>query len=209
MPDTAPLRVALTGSIAMGKSTVAQMIRDEGVHVFDADAAVHAMYARNGRAVAAVGNLFPDAIVDGAVDRTRLAAAVFGNKDAIKALEAIVHPLVHDEQRRFLEDAIGRGDPLVGFDIPLLFEGNRAREFDAVIVVSASAQQQRERALDRPGMTTEKFENILARQVPDEEKRNRADFVISTATSLDDTRLAVKEVIEQLRRRIINGTSKT
>jgi dephospho-CoA kinase len=201
MPDRLPLRIALTGSIAMGKSTVAQMMRDEGIAVFDADAAVHEMYARKGRAVAPVGRRFPDAIVDEAVDRTRLAQLVLGDSEAIKALEAIVHPLVHDEQRRFLEQAAQRDDLVVVFDIPLLFEGNRAKEFDAVIVVSASPEQQRERALDRPGMTAEKFESILARQVPDEEKRRRADFVISTGSTLDDTRLAVKGVVEQLRQR--------
>ena len=201
MPDRLPLRIALTGSIAMGKSTVAQMMRDEGIAVFDADAAVHKMYARKGVAVAPVGRRFPDAIVDEAVDRTRLAQLVLGDSDAIKALEAIVHPLVHDEQRRFLEQAGQRGDPVVVFDIPLLFEGNRAQEFDAIIVVSASPEHQRERALSRPGMTAEKFESILARQVPDEEKRRRADFVISTGTTLDDTRLAVKRVVEQLRQR--------
>ena len=201
MPDKQPMRIALTGSIAMGKSTVAQMLRDEGIAVFDADAAVHEMYAVNGRAVSPVGERFPDAIVDEAVDRTRLAAAVLGNTEAMKALEDIVHPLVHEEQRRFLDQAAQRGDPIVVFDIPLLFEGNRPAEFDAVIVVSASPEQQRERALGRPGMTTEKFESILARQVPDEDKRRQADFVISTATSLDDTRLAVKKVLEQLRHR--------
>jgi dephospho-CoA kinase len=201
MPDRLPLRIALTGSIAMGKSTVAQMMRDEGIAVFDADAAVHKMYARNGPAVTPVGRRFPDAIVDEAVDRTRLAQLVLEDSEAIKALEAIVHPLVHDEQRRFLEQAGQRGDPVVVFDIPLLFEGNRAQEFDAIIVVSASAEQQRERALSRPAMTAEKFESILARQVPDEEKRRWADFVISTGTTLDDTRLAVKRVVEQLRQR--------
>jgi dephospho-CoA kinase len=201
MPDRLPLRIALTGSIAMGKSTVAQMMRDEGIAVFDADAAVHKMYARKGVAVAPVARRFPHAIVDEAVDRTRLAQLVLEDSEAIKALEAIVHPLVHDEQRRFLEQAGQRGDPVVVFDIPLLFEGNRAQEFDAIIVVSASPEQQRERALSRPGMTAEKFESILARQVPDEEKRRRADFVISTGTTLDDTRLAVKRVVEQLRQR--------
>ncbi len=207
MPDRLPIRVALTGSIAMGKSTVAQMIRDEGIAVYDADAAVHEMYSKGGRAVQAVGALFPDAIIDEAVDRTKLAQHVLGNKEAMKALEAVVHPLVHDEQRKFLQHAVQRGDPVVVFDIPLLFEGNRANEFDAVVVVSASEQQQRERALARPGMSAEKFESIVARQVPDEEKRRRADFVISTGTSLDDTRLAVKRVVDQLRHQAIKESS--
>jgi dephospho-CoA kinase len=209
MPEKCPLRIALTGSIAMGKSTVSQMIRDEGVPVFDADAAVHRMYSKGGRAVEAVGMVFPEAIDNGAVDRNKLAEIVLRDKQAIKALEAIVHPLVHDEQRRFLELAAEQGEPVTVFDIPLLFEGKRETEFDAVIVVSASASQQRERALSRPGMTTEKFESILVRQVPDEEKRRLADFVISTGVSLDETRFAVKQVIRELRKRATQGCQDT
>lgn len=196
-----PLRVALTGSIAMGKSTVSEMFRNAGIPVFDADATVHEMYARGGRAVPMIAAHFPDAIVDGAVDRTKLSKLVLNDPDAIRMLEQIVHPLVHEEQRRFLDSARQAGVGLVLFDIPLLFEGNRTDEFDAVIVVSAPAAVQRERALARPGMTCEKFESILARQLPDEEKRRRADHIISTGVSLDDTRLAVKQVISELRQR--------
>ncbi len=199
--DKRPLRIALTGSIAMGKSTVSQMIRDEGVPVFDADATVHELYTKGGRAVPMIAKHFPDAIVDDAVERTKLSALVLNDHDAIRLLENIVHPLVHDEQRRFLETAARTGAALVVFDIPLLYEGDRANEFDAVIVVSAPAAVQRERALARPGMTREKFEAILARQVPDQEKRRRADFVVSTGVSLEDTRVAVKKVISELRRR--------
>jgi dephospho-CoA kinase len=185
----------------MGKSTVSQMIRDEGVPVFDADATVHELYTKGGRAVPMIAKHFPDAIVDDAVERTKLSALVLNDHDAIRLLENIVHPLVHDEQRRFLETAARTGAALVVFDIPLLYEGDRANEFDAVIVVSAPAAVQRERALARPGMTREKFEAILARQVPDQEKRRRADFVVSTGVSLEDTRVAVKKVISELRRR--------
>ena len=199
MAEKGPFQVALTGSIAMGKSTVSQMFRDEGIPVFDADAAVHEMYAKGGRAVPMIAVHFPDAIVDDAVERMRLSKLVLNDPDAISKLEQLVHPLVHEEQRRFLEAATQAGAPLVLFDIPLLYEGNRTNEFDAVIVVSAPAAVQRERALARPGMTSEKFESILARQVPDKEKCRQADFVISTGVSLDETRLAVKQVISELR----------
>ena len=201
MAEKGPFQVALTGSIAMGKSTVSQMFRDEGIPVFDADAAVHEMYAKGGRAVPMIAVHFPDAIVDDAVERMRLSKLVLNDPDAISKLEQLVHPLVHEEQRRFLEAARQAGAPLVLFDIPLLYEGNRTNEFDAVIVVSAPAAVQRERALARPGMTSEKFESILARQVPDKEKCRQADFVISTGVSLDETRLAVKQVISELRHR--------
>jgi dephospho-CoA kinase len=193
--------VALTGSIAMGKSTVSQMFRDQGIPVFDADAAVHTMYAKGGRAVEAIAEHFPQAIVDGAVDRTILSRLVVNSPDAIRRLEGIVHPLVHQEQERFVQEAARSQTPMIVLDIPLLFEGNRSREFDVVIVVSAPAAAQRERALARPGMTEEKFDAILARQVSDEEKRRRADFIISTGVSLDDTRIAVKKVIGELRKR--------
>lgn len=201
MADLMPLRVALTGSIAMGKSTVSQMFRDEGIPVFDADAAVHNLYARGGRAVNAIAEQFPEAIVDGMVDRTILSRLVLNSPDAIRQLESIVHPLVHQEQARFIQEAARTRTPIVVLDIPLLFEGNRSREFDAIIVVSAPPAAQRERALARPGMTEEKFEAIVARQVTDEEKRSRADFVISTGVSLDETRLAVKKVIGELGKR--------
>lgn len=193
--------MALTGSIAMGKSTVSQMFRDEGIPVFDADAAVHTLYARGGRAVAAIAEHFPEAIVDDAVDRTVLSRLVLNSPDAIRRLERIVHPLVHEEQERYVQEAARSHTPLIVLDIPLLFEGNRSREFDVVIVVSAPPAAQRERALARPGMTEAKFDAIVARQVSDEEKRQRADFVISTGVSLDETRLAVKKVIGELRKR--------
>lgn len=200
MADRTTLKVALTGSIAMGKSTVSQMIRDLGVPVFDADAAVHDLYAAGGKAVKQLRGAFPEAIVEGAVDRTRLSALVVGKPEAMARLEQIVHPLVHAAQDDFLRRAAEAGEPLVVFDIPLLFEGNRAGEFDAVLVVSASARQQRDRALARPGMTVEKFEAILARQMPDTEKCKRADHVIPTGGSLDETRAAVAAALDDLKR---------
>lgn len=193
------MTVALTGSIAMGKSTVAQMMRDEGIPVFDADAAVHELYREGGKAVEPLRNLFPTAIVDDAVDRARLATEVLNDKMRMAQLESIVHPMVHDLQDEFRNAARSTGELVVVFDIPLLFEGNRAPEFDAVIVVSAPAHEQRTRALARPGMTDEKLNAIIARQVPDADKRRRADFIISTGTSLDETRKAVKDVIAKLR----------
>lgn len=205
MTERAMLKVALTGSIAMGKSTVAGMIRELGVPVFDADAAVHELYAAGGKAVEPVGSLFPDAIVDGAVDRTRLSGLVVGKPDAMARLEQVVHPLVHAEQDEFLRDAKEQAQSLVVFDIPLLFEGNRADEFDAVLVVSAPADKQRERALARPGMTVDKFEAILARQVPDADKCARADYVIPTGGSLDETRTAVITALDDLKQQAKAG----
>lgn len=199
MSERRIFKVALTGSIAMGKSTVAGMIRESGVPVFDADAAVHQLYARNGKAVPLIAEAFPEAIINGMVDRKRLSSLVLNNPEAIARLEGIVHPLVHEEQTGFLEQCMNQGHDIVVFDIPLLFEGGRAREFDAVLVVSATADQQQQRALAREGMTVEKFRAIVARQVPDAVKRQQADFVISTSISLEDTRRAVDNVVHQLR----------
>lgn len=204
MAERPMLKVALTGSIAMGKSTVASMIRELEVPVFDADAAVHELYAAGGKAVEPVRALFPDAIVDGAVDRTRLSGLVVRRPEAMAKLEQVVHPLVHNEQDEFLREA-HQGQPIVVFDIPLLFEGNRADEFDAVLVVSAPAEKQRERALARPGMTVDKFEAILARQVPDADKCARADYVIPTGGSLDETRVAVVAALDDLKRQAKAG----
>jgi dephospho-CoA kinase len=195
------LKVALTGSIAMGKSTVAQMFRAAGVPVFDADAEVHRLYAKGGKAVKTVKALFPDAIVNGSVDRTILASMVLNNSEAIKKLEAVVHPLVRASQNCFLADALSNGAPLVLFDIPLLFETGRADEFDVVLVVSAPAEIQRARALGRKDMTSEKLDAILARQVSDSEKRLRANHVISTGTPLKDTNRQVLDIIAELKNR--------
>ncbi|MBX3593637.1 dephospho-CoA kinase [Sphingomonas sp.] len=185
--------LGLTGSIGMGKSTVAAMFADEGVPVFDADAAVHALQGPGGRLVAAIEAEFPDTTSDRGVDRTALGEAVFGNPEAFRRLEGIVHPAVAHERNTFL--ARHADAPLVVLDVPLLFEAGGWRQVERIAVVSAPAGVQRARVLARPGMTAERFESILARQMPDSEKRTRADFVIPTGGSLDDTRDAVRAVI--------------
>lgn len=192
--------IGLTGSIGMGKSATAQMFREEGVRVYDADAAVHAIYAQGGSAVAPVGALFPDAIVDGAVDRTRLSQAVLNDAEALKKLEAVVHPLVALEQQKFMAEARAAGADLVVLDIPLLFEKGGEKRVDAVVVVSAPEEVQRERVLARAGMTPEKFEAILSKQTPDAEKRARADHVIDTSQSFDHARAQVRAVLDALRK---------
>lgn len=198
MADASVLRAALTGSIAMGKSTVADMLRDAGIPVFDADAVVHRLYARGGAAVEPVGRLFPSAVKQGAVDRAALSTQVLNDSGAMKKLEAVVHPLVRHEQDVFMESVESAGNKIAVFDIPLLFETGRADEFDAVLVVSAPYEVQRARALSRPDMSEEKFEAILARQVPDENKRAAATHVISTDVPMDDTRAQVLAIVEEL-----------
>lgn len=190
--------LGLTGSIGMGKSTVAQMFRDEGAPVYDADAAVHALYAAGGAAVGPVGEAFPAAIVDEAVDRDRLSKLVLKDAEALKRLEHIVHPLVGAAQMQFLDDARRAGAAVVVLDIPLLYEKGGAARVDVVAVVSAPAEAQRARVLARPGMSVEKFEAILAKQVPDAEKRARADFVIETGGSFEETRAQVRAVLKAL-----------
>lgn len=188
--------VGLTGSIGMGKSTTAAMFAEAGIPVHDADATVHRLYS--GRAAPLIEAAFPGTVVGGTVDRERLGKAVIGNGDAMKALEAIVHPLVREEETAFLDKAREQGAPFVILDIPLLFETGGEKRVDAVIVVSADADIQRRRVLERPGMTDEKFEAILARQVPDAEKRKRADFIIDTGHGLDAARAQVQDVVAAL-----------
>ena len=186
-------RLGLTGSIGMGKSTVAAMFADEGIPVFDADATVHRLQGPGGEAVAAIEAAFPGTTGAGGVDRPALAAAVLDDDAAMKRLEAIVHPAVAAERAAFLA---AHGDaPLVVFDIPLLFETGGERAVDAVAVVSAAPDVQRARTLARDNMTPAKFDAILARQLPDAEKRARADFVIPTDVALDRTRETVRHVI--------------
>ncbi|MBI1404853.1 MAG: dephospho-CoA kinase [Caulobacter sp.] len=191
--------VGLTGSIGMGKSTTARLFAEEGTPVYDADAAVHQLYARGGAAVAPLEEEFGDVVVDGAIDRERLSARVVGDPDAMKRLEAIVHPLVGASRVGFFEAARASGADIVVLDIPLLFETGGEKAMAAVVVVSAPADMQRERVLARPGMTAEKFEAILARQTPDAEKRARADFVIDTSRGVDHARDQVREVLATLR----------
>ena len=191
--------VGLTGSIGMGKSAVSQMFRDNGVPVWDADAAVHELYAPGGKAVGPVAERFPAAVIDGAVDRDRLSGEVLGNDSAIKDLERIVHPLVGEHRLAFFAEAEKGGHDLVVVDVPLLFETGGEARMDSVVVVSARPEQQRERVLARPGMSEGKFENILSRQTPDAEKRARADHVIDTSTSLEETAAAVGQLVGLLR----------
>jgi dephospho-CoA kinase len=191
--------IGLTGSIGMGKSTVAAMFAEEGAPRFDSDAAVHALYAPGGAAVEAVEAAFPGVTKDGAIDRVALSARVVGNAEAIKQLEAIVHPLVRQAQVEFLRANRDLGARYVVLDIPLLFESGGVNFVDKTVVVSAPADVQRARVLARPGMSEEKFEAILARQMPDAEKRARADFVIDTSGGFDHTRAQVRAVLDALR----------
>lgn len=192
--------IGLTGSIGMGKSATAQMFRDEGVRVYDADAAVHAIYEKGGAAVEPVEAAFPGVVVDGAIDRARLSKAVLDDADALKKLEGIVHPLIAQQQATFLADARAAGADLVVLDIPLLFEKGGDKRVDAIVVVSAPTDVQRERVLARPGMSPEKFEAILAKQTPDEEKRGRAHHVIDTGKGFDHARAQVRSVLDALRK---------
>lgn len=188
----------LTGSIAMGKSQTAKMFAARGIPVFDSDAAVHELYAPGGEAVEPLRVLTPDAIVDGGIDRGKLAALVQADPGLLKKIEAVVHPLVKARQLAFLADAETRSDMAV-LDIPLLFETGREKEVDLVIVVSADTVLQRERALARPGMSAEKLDFILSRQLPDAEKRARADYVIDTSVGLAETAREVDQVIARIR----------
>jgi dephospho-CoA kinase len=190
--------IGLTGSIGMGKSTVASMFAEEGAPCFDSDAAVHALYAPGGAAVASVEAEFPGVTKDGAIDRVALSTRVVGDSQAIRALEEIVHPLVRQAQLAFLQAQRDAGARYVVLDIPLLFEGGGDTLVDKVVVVSAPEDVQRARVLARPGMTAEKFEAILARQTPDAEKRARADFVIDTSGPFEATRAQVRAVLDAL-----------
>jgi len=185
--------VGLTGSIGMGKSTVAAMLRDLGVPVFDADAAVHELQGPGGALVAAIESAFPDTTGAMGVDRGKLGPLVLGDDAAMARLESIVHPAVAAQRGDFLE--AHRSAPLVVFDIPLLFEKGSAQGMDAVIVVSAPADIQRARVLARPGMSPAKLDAILARQMPDSEKRARATFIVETGVSLASTQARLAQVV--------------
>ena len=187
------IKLALTGSIGMGKSTVADMFERAGVPVFDADAVVRELQAKDPEIIASIGRRFGGTVSNGVIDRDALSRAVLGFPAELEALEAIVHPAVQSARSRFLEQNAHR--PALLFDIPLLFETKGEAAFDKVIVVSAPADVQRERVLSRPGMTREKFEAILERQMPDEEKRRRADFVIDTGADLSTTERQVGDIL--------------
>jgi dephospho-CoA kinase len=191
--------LGLTGSIGMGKTTTAQMFRDAGVPVYDADAAVHALYQPGGQAVAPIAEAFPGVVgATGAVDRLALRTALGTDAAAWKRLESIVHPLVQQAQTAFLAKARDEGRTVVVLDIPLLFENGGEKMVDAVVVVSAPKAVQRERVLARPGMTPEALNAILAKQTPDAEKRAKADFIINTGLGLDEARQQVRALLDAL-----------
>ncbi|QQQ17577.1 dephospho-CoA kinase [Brevundimonas vitis] len=187
--------LGLTGSIGMGKSTTAALFAEMGAVVWNADEAVHALYAPGGAAVAPIDAAFPGVVSEGAVDRTRLAAALGSDPAAFARLEAIVHPLVAMGRMQQLQAAAAAGVKLAVLDIPLLFETGGERSVHAVVVVTAPPEVQAERVLARPGMTRERFEAILARQVPDAEKRRRADFIVDTGQGMEAARTRVREIV--------------
>ena len=186
--------LGLTGSIGMGKSATATLFRELGVPVHDADATVHALY--RGRAAPAIEAAFPGTVTDGAVDRTKLGAAVIGQPERMKALERIVHPMVREEEEAFLRGALEAGTPLAVLDVPLLYETGGEARCDAVVVVSAPATIQAGRVLGRPGMNAEKFAGLLAKQMPDAEKRARADFIVDTGAGFAKARAEVARIVQ-------------
>ena len=190
------IKLGLTGSIGMGKSTTAQIFADRGVPVYDADAVVHQLY--QSEAVPLIAEAFPEAVIDGQVDRKILSASVLGKPDELKKLENIVHPLVHAKEQQFLRDAEAKGAKLVVLDIPLLFETGGTHRVDKILVVSAPYEMQRERVLSRENMTEEKFQSILARQMPDAEKRAKADFIVDTGQDKEFARQQVSDILEKL-----------
>lgn len=196
--------LGLTGSIGMGKTTTAQMFADEGCAIFNADAAVHALYARGGKAVPLIKAVFPDAVIDFAVDRKRLGHHMRADPLNLKVLESFIHPWVAEIRAQFMEAAKEDKIDIVVFDVPLLFETGGDKNVDYTVTVSAPAEIQRQRVMAREGMTEALFEMLLSRQMPDAEKRKRADFVLSTATSLSDTRKQVQTLLNQLRELPLN-----
>jgi dephospho-CoA kinase len=188
--------LGLTGSVGMGKSTTARFFAEEGVPVHDADAVVHRLY--DGEAAPAIEAAFPGTTAGGKVDRDRLAACVLGDSAALKRLEAIVHPLVQEAERRLLAEAETRGEKVAVLDIPLLFETGGEKRVDAVVVVSAPPDVQRSRVLERPGMTADKLDAILAKQMPDDEKRRRADFVVDTSRGFAAARADVRAILNAI-----------
>lgn len=188
--------IGLTGSIGMGKSTTAALFADEGVPVNDADMVVHDLY-RN-EAVKPISEVFPDAVVDGIVDRQLLSRNLAKNPANFKTLEGLVHPLVRAKEVMFLDHHREQGTPIVLLDIPLLFETGGEARMDKIVVVSCAPEMQRQRVLSRPGMTQDKFETILLRQMPDAEKRRRADYVIDTGHGIDSARAQVRSILNEL-----------
>ncbi len=189
------LILGLTGSIGMGKSTTAKLFEEAGVPVYDADAAVHKLY--EGEAAPAIEAAFPGTTADGKVDRAKLSASVVHDPAAIKRLEQIVHPMLGASRQKFFDDAEKAGAPVVVVDVPLLFETGGEKRIDAVVVVTTSPELQRERVLARGTMDEEKFNSILARQMPDAEKRKRADFVVDTSHGLDPVRTRIRDILAE------------
>jgi dephospho-CoA kinase len=187
--------LGLTGSIGMGKSTTAKLFAEAGVPVYDADATVHMLY--EGEAVPAIEAAFPGTTVDGKVDRNMLSARVVHDPAAIKQLEQIVHPMLGASRQKFLDDAERSGAPVAVVDVPLLFETGGEKRVDAVVVVTTTPELQRQRILARDNMTSEKLDAILARQLPDAEKRRRADFVVDTSDGLDPVRLRIRDILNE------------
>ncbi len=192
------LVLGLTGSIGMGKSTTAKLFVEAGVPVYDADATVHQLY--EGEAAAAIEAAFPGTTVNGKVDRTLLSPRVVHDAEAMKRLERIVHPMLRAHHQKFLDDAERSGAPVAVVDIPLLYETGGENRVDAVVVVTTAPETQRERILARDGMTPEKLDAILTRQLPDAEKRKRADFVVDTSHGLEPVRAQIREILEQARK---------
>lgn len=190
------LLLGLTGSIGMGKSTTARLFEEAGVPVYDADATVHKVY--EGEAVPAVEAAFPGSTVDGKVDRQKLSALVVNNPEAMKRLETIVHPMLRSHQLKFLSDAEKSGAPVAVLDVPLLYETGGENRVDAVVVVTTAPDVQRERILARDNMTPDKLDAILARQLPDEEKRKRADFIVDTSHGLEPVRQRISEILREV-----------
>jgi len=203
MSATDPFRLGLTGSIGMGKSTTARMFASRGIPVYDADATVHRLYS--GEAAILIEQAFPGTTGPKGVDRSKLSAEVVGKPDAMKQLEAIIHPLAHLEERKFLEAAQLEGHEIVLLDIPLLFETGGVDRVDAIIVVTAPAEEQRRRVLARPDMNEEKFKAILAKQTPDAHKRQHCDYVIDTGRGMEHAKARVDEIIQEVREKLKQG----
>jgi dephospho-CoA kinase len=196
MSGERPFVLCLTGSLGMGKSTAARFFAEAGVPVHDSDAVVHALY--ESEAVPLVERAFPGSCAGGKIDRSKLAAMVLNDAAALGRLEAIVHPLVAEAREKFLATATARNVPVVVLDVPLLFETGAQSGCDAVAVVSAPAELQRRRAFERPGMTEEKFAALLAKQMPDAEKRRRADFIIDSSQGFDQTRAQIHDILQRV-----------